>query len=81
LKITESRITLLPLTRKNRTQTPDAGSRLIVRSRNGYAPALANHIIWHIVEPIAFVMENEMLRGLKRRAEFYARSGNSTIVC
>lgn len=58
-----------------------AGTRLIVRSRNGYAPALANHIIWHIVEPIAFVMENEMLRGLKRRAQWYARSGNQAKVC
>jgi len=80
LKNTESRITLQPLTRKNRTQTPDTGTCLIVRSRNGYAPALAHHIIGHSVEAIAFVMENEMLRGLKRRAEFYARSCNTTKV-
>ena len=45
------------------------GTRLIVRGRNGYAPGAANHVAWHVVEPIAFVMERRMLRGIKARAE------------
>jgi hypothetical protein len=44
-------------------------TRLLVRGRNGYAPTLANHLLWHLVEPIAFVMERQMLRGLKARVE------------
>ncbi len=26
-------------------------------------------MMWHVVEPIGFVMERQMLRGIKRRAE------------
>jgi hypothetical protein len=26
-------------------------------------------VMWHVVEPIGFVMERQMLRGIKRRAE------------
>ena len=47
----------------------EGGTRLLVRGRNGYEPSTANHIMWHIVEPIAFVMERRMLLGLKARAE------------
>ena len=43
--------------------------RLLVRGRNDYSPGLANHILWHIVEPITFVMERRMLRGIKSRVE------------
>ena len=43
-------------------------TRLLVRSRNGYEPSVANHIVWHIVEPISFVMERKMLQGIKARA-------------
>jgi len=48
---------------------PGGATRLLVRGRNGYAPNFANHLIWHIVEPISFVMERRMLRGLRARAE------------
>ena len=47
----------------------DGTTRVLVRGRNGYAPGFASHVLWHIVEPIAFVMERRMLRGIKDRAE------------
>lgn len=53
----------------------DGSTRLIVRARNGYTAGLANHLIWHLVEPVAFVMERRMLRGIKRRVEYYQRAG------
>lgn len=48
---------------------PDNTTRLLVRGRNAYDPGLANHIMWHIVEAINFVMERKMLRGIKARVE------------
>ncbi|MFO0709207.1 MAG: hypothetical protein U0353_05175 [Sandaracinus sp.] len=45
------------------------GTRLLVRGRNGYASGVPNHVAWHVVEPVAFVMERRMLRGIKLRAE------------
>ncbi|MBA3468224.1 MAG: hypothetical protein H0T53_01140 [Herpetosiphonaceae bacterium] len=48
---------------------PNGTTRLLVRGRNAYAPGLANHLLWHLVEPVAFVMERRMLRGIKQRAE------------
>lgn len=42
-------------------------TRVIVRQRCTYSPRQA--LLWHIVEPLNFVMEREMLRGLKARAE------------
>jgi hypothetical protein len=47
----------------------DRTTRLLVRGRNAYEPMTANHILWHIVEPINFVMERKMLLGIKRRVE------------
>lgn len=50
----------------------DAGpgvTRLIVRSRGDYQPGLMNAILWHTVEPVSFVMERGMLRGIRQRAE------------
>ncbi len=44
-------------------------TRLIARGRNAYEPGFANALVWHIVEPIAFVMERKMLRGIKARVE------------
>jgi hypothetical protein len=43
------------------------GTRLVVRQRLIYP--LAESPLWHVVEPIGFVMEHRMLRGIKRRAE------------
>lgn len=47
----------------------DGTTRLLVRGRNSYPPGFANHVIWHIVEPITFVMERRMLLGIKARVE------------
>lgn len=48
--------------RADNTQT-----RVVVRQRLTYSPRQA--AVWHIVEPINFVMERKMLRGMKERAE------------
>jgi len=42
-------------------------TRLRARQRLTYQDRLS--LMWHLVEPIGFVMEREMLRGIKRRAE------------
>jgi hypothetical protein len=26
-------------------------------------------VMWHVIEPVGFVMERQMLRGIKQRAE------------
>jgi hypothetical protein len=44
-------------------------TRLLVRGRNAHAPGVGPHVMWRIVEPIAFVMERRMLLGVKARAE------------
>ncbi len=54
----------------------DAGStRLIVRSRLSYCPAtFANWLMWQgITEPMHFVMERKLLKGIKARAEWRIR--------
>ncbi len=49
---------------------PDArGTRLVTRQRLAYPPSLGPSLMWHLVEPIGFVMERRMLHGIKRRAE------------
>jgi len=42
-------------------------TRLVVRQRLTYSPR--QRLLWRIVEPLNFVMERGMLRGLKLRAE------------
>ncbi|HZU86095.1 MAG TPA: hypothetical protein VFF78_01350 [Anaerolineaceae bacterium] len=44
-------------------------TRLIARGRNWYADGFANALIWHMVEPVSFVMERRMFKGLKARVE------------
>ncbi len=44
-----------------------ARTRLVVRQRLDYPDSMA--WVWRLTEPIAFAMEREMLRGIKRRAE------------
>jgi hypothetical protein len=45
-------------------------TRLVARNRRDYEPGVANFLTWHlIVELLHFVMEQKMLRGIKRRAE------------
>ena len=43
------------------------GTRLVVRQRLAYPGSMS--LVWHLVEPVAFVMERQMLRGIRRRAE------------
>ena len=42
-------------------------TRLLVRQRLVFPRS--QRLLWHIVEPIGFVMERRMLQGIKRRAE------------
>ncbi len=44
-------------------------TRLLSRQRLAYPPTAAMHVLWHLVEPVGFVMERQMLLGIKRRAE------------
>ena len=45
-------------------------TRLIVRSRTNYEPGFGNVLIWRVfTEPVSFVMERQMLWGIKARAE------------
>jgi hypothetical protein len=44
-------------------------TRLVVRQRLTYPPVRSASALWHVVEPIGFVMERRMLRGIKQRAE------------
>jgi hypothetical protein len=47
----------------------DGTTRLLARGRNGYQPSFMNHLMWHIVEVLNFVMERRMLLGIKARVE------------
>jgi hypothetical protein len=47
----------------------DGTTRLLVRGKNGYPPGFMNALLWHVVEPITFVMERKMLQGIKARVE------------
>jgi hypothetical protein len=50
--------------------TPDArGTRLVTRQRLSYRPTTGLSVMWHLVEPVGFVMERQMLRGIRQRAE------------
>lgn len=45
-------------------------TRLIVRNRRDYEPTVGNLLMWRvIVEPLHFIMERGMLRGIRARAE------------
>lgn len=43
------------------------GTRLLVRQRLAYPRSMS--VMWHLVEPVAFVMERRMLQGIAHRAE------------
>lgn len=49
----------------------DAGraTRLVARQRLAHPATPGATLMWRVVEPIGFVMERAMLRGIKRRAE------------
>ena len=42
-------------------------TRLLARQRLTYPDTMK--VMWHVVEPVSFVMERQMLRGIKQRAE------------
>lgn len=46
---------------------PAGGTRLLVRQRLTYPRSMS--LMWHVVEPVGFVMEWRMLRGIAERAE------------
>lgn len=54
----------------------DRRTRLAVRQRLTYPRRMS--VLWHLVEPVAFVMERQMLLGIKRRAESAANSARTT---
>jgi hypothetical protein len=56
------------------TLQPDrggSGTRLVARQRYSYPSRQS--LLWHLVEPVDFVMERRMLVGIKARAEARAR--------
>lgn len=54
-------------------------TRLIVRNRRDYEPTAANFIVWQgVIEPLHFLMEQKMLRGIKERAERGGTADEST---
>lgn len=45
-------------------------TRLIVRTRVDWSPGILNEVAYHVLgEPIFFIMEQKMMRGIKERAE------------
>ncbi len=52
------------------------GTRLLARQRLTHPPRMS--VMWHLVEPVGFVMERRMLRGIKERAERVPRGAGSS---
>lgn len=48
---------------------PGGKTRFLIRQRMVWEDSVRLNILWHIVEPVNFVMENKQMRGIKRRAE------------
>jgi hypothetical protein len=44
-------------------------TRLVVRQRLAHPPTMGMRVLWRLVEPVGFVMERQMLLGIKHRAE------------
>ena len=55
------------------------GTRLVTRQRLSYRPTTGMRVMWHLVEPVGFVMERQMLRGIKERAESGRRPKQDTV--
>jgi hypothetical protein len=47
----------------------DEFTRVIVRQRLDYDPSFSSRLVWHLMEPINFIMERKMLLTLRQRAE------------
>ena len=56
-----------------RSSAQGRGTRLLARQRLDFPDSM--RVMWHLVEPVSFVMERQMLRGIKARAE---RTGGSS---
>ncbi len=58
-------------------RAPEGATRLMARYRLDYGPGMGSHIVWRVLtDPVYFVMERQMLLGIKRRAET-ARAGTA----
>ena len=53
------------------------GTRLLSRQRLSYPPTPGMGVMWHLVEPVGFVMERQMLLGIKQRVERLQRRVSS----
>lgn len=53
----------------------DGATRVVVRQRLAFSPR--QRMLWRFVEPLNFVMEREMLRGIRRRAEAHTLAGKA----
>ncbi|GAA4413472.1 hypothetical protein GCM10023168_36400 [Fodinibacter luteus] len=53
------------------------GTRLLTRQRLSYPPTKGTSVMWHVVEPVGFVMERQMLLGIKQRVERNQHRGAS----
>jgi hypothetical protein len=53
--------------------------RLLARWRSDFEPAVVPFVTWHVVEPVHFVMERRMLRGIRDRAERLARERSAGV--
>ncbi len=52
---------------------PDGSTRLLTVYRMSYAPTFLNFLIWRVfIDPLHFIMEQKMLRGIRDRAEMAA---------
>jgi hypothetical protein len=47
--------------------TDDGGTRLLTRTRTRFPRSTS--VLWHLLEPVTFVMERRMLLGIRERAE------------
>ena len=52
----------------------DGGARLIFRWRAATKPWWLTLIIWAVILPADFLMSRDMLRGIRRRAEWLDRT-------
>jgi hypothetical protein len=49
------------------------GTRLVARQRYSYPRGQS--VMWHLIEPVSFVMERRMLHGIRARAEARGPAG------
>ena len=52
-------------------------TRLLTRQHLSYPPTRGVGVMWHLVEPVGFVMERQMLLGIRQRVEREQCGGTS----